>query len=314
MALTLAQSALLAQDRLYKGVIQTLYTESDLLKFLPFDMVDGNALAVNRENSNTGTDADWYDPGDTWAESTKTFSQVTFALKRLGGRVEIDNFAQLTRSAQNDQAAVQIALKMKDIAQKVDQAAITGDSATNAKQPDGLRVLCTTGNANRITMGTNGATLTLDKLDELIDTVKGKPAFLMMSKRSRRKLKALWRGTGSSYETAPEFGRDVMLYNGIPIVINEFILNTLTKGTSSDTSEIYAVNTDDGWGFRAIQGAASAPATAQVGPDTVRLPGPMVKDIGESETKDAKIYRVSWYPAFALFNLRAIACLDGVRD
>ena len=43
-------------------------------------------------------------------------------------------------------------------------------------------------------MGVNGGALTLDKLDELIDPVKGgKPDLLVMSRRSRRTLNKLAR-------------------------------------------------------------------------------------------------------------------------
>ena len=59
----------------------------------------------------------------------------------------------------------------------------------------------------------------MDKLDELIDTVKGgKPHMLLMSRRSRRKLGALSRATGSGLlETdRNEFGQMVQFYDGIP--------------------------------------------------------------------------------------------------
>src|SRR5262245_22964448 len=63
-----------------------------------------------------------------------------------------------------------------------------GDTAVDSKSFDGLRKIIGTG-PRSITMGTNGAALTLDKLDEVIDLVKpGRPEALLMSKRSRRKL------------------------------------------------------------------------------------------------------------------------------
>ena len=71
-----------------------------------------------------------------------------------------------------------------------------GDTLVDVKSFDGIDKLSTSG--QMVSMGTNGATLTLEKLDELIDKIKGgKPDMLLMSKRSRRKLTALSRATGS---------------------------------------------------------------------------------------------------------------------
>jgi len=57
-------------------------------------------------------------------------------------------------------------------------------------------------------MGANGGSLTLDKMDELIDEVQGgKPEMLLMSRRSRRIVNKLARNSGSLLETdRDEFG------------------------------------------------------------------------------------------------------------
>ena len=54
---------------------------------------------------------------------------------------------------------------------------------------------------NHLVMGANGATLTLTKIDQLIDLVRGgKPDLLLMSRRSRRKIAALAPWTRSTME------------------------------------------------------------------------------------------------------------------
>jgi hypothetical protein len=88
MALTLAEASKLSQDMLLKGVIETIIQESPVLQVLPFIEVVGNGLTYNREN--TLPSASFYDVGDTWAESTPTFTQVTATLKILGGDADID--------------------------------------------------------------------------------------------------------------------------------------------------------------------------------------------------------------------------------
>ena len=127
-------------------------------------------------------------------------------------------------------------------------------------------------------MGANGATLSLDKLDQLIDTVKGgKPHLLLMSRRSRRKLGALSRATGGGLlETdRNEFGMMVQFYDGVPIGINDYISEKQTVGTSTDCSTIYAVQLGEG-GLVGL----TAPGGLQV------------ESVGSLETKDATRTRV----------------------
>lgn len=70
--------------------------------------------------------------------------------------------------------------------------------SVNAKQFDGLNKLCA--GARTRNFGVNGATLTLDQMDELIDMIKpGKPDAIFLSKRSRHKLSSLRRASGTSW-------------------------------------------------------------------------------------------------------------------
>lgn len=304
MAITLTESAKLSTNQVYRGVAQTAYTHSDTLKYLPFEMVQGNALQYARENA--ASTANVYDPGDAIAESTMTTTQVTVALKRLIGDAEIDEFAAQTRSNYVDQTAIQIAAKVRAVAGLFDQLFITGDTGANPKQFDGLRVTIT--GSQRIGAGNNapnGAVLTLDDLDRLIDTCSPRPDILIMTHRSRRKILALMRASGAVLESRDEFGAPVLRYAGVPIAINNHIGDALTKGTSTDCSEIYAVNLTPGIGVAGLQGEAGSETLDRPDIGTIRLPGPQVIDLGPSETKDAKRYRVRWYTAIALYSTRA---------
>jgi hypothetical protein len=61
------------------------------------------------------------------------------------------------------------------------------------RRPDQL-IDTGTASAQVIATGATGAALTLAKIDELIDAIKGgKPDMLLMSRRSRRKINALVR-------------------------------------------------------------------------------------------------------------------------
>jgi len=296
MALTLAEAAKLSNDILLTGVIETIIYDSPVLQLMPFIEIVGNGLTYNRENA--AATAAFYDVGDTWAESTPTFTQQTATLKILGGDADIDNFLAATRSNLQDLEAAVTQLKAKAIQQKFDDTFINGDATSNAKAFDGLDKLCASGQT--VSMGTNGGTLTLDKLDELVDKIKaGKPDLLLMSKRSRRKLTALSRATGSGFlETdRNQFGQMVRLYDGIPIGVNDWVSDAQTVGSSNDCSTIYAIQFGEG----ALAGLT--------GPG-----GLQVERVGSLETKDATRTRVKWYVSLALFNTLKLARLIGVRD
>ena len=143
MALTLAESAKLSQNMLLTGVIETVIKESPVLQALPFIEVVGNGLTYNQENALPT--ATFYNVGDTWAESTPTFTQVTANLKILGGDADVDNFIKATRSNLQDLEATVVELKAKATQQKFDATFIDGDTNSDAKAFDGIDKLAATG-------------------------------------------------------------------------------------------------------------------------------------------------------------------------
>ncbi len=306
MALTLAEASKLSNDILLQGVVETIVKDSPILQNLPFIEIIGNGLTYNQEK--TLPTIDFYDVGDTWVESTPTFEQITAVLKIMGGDADVDNFLRATRSNLQDIEVAVLELKTKATRHKFEETFIYGDATTNPKQFDGLRKLIdtTTASDQVIAAGATGATLTLSMLDELIDAVKGgKPDMLLMSRRSRRKINALVRAGGGMMETdRDKWGNFIHLWNGIPIGINDFILDThvLTDGAETATtggtcSTIYTVQMGEG---------AVAGLTA---------PGHLtVEHIGSLETKDASRTRIKWYTSLALFSSIKAAALIGVED
>jgi hypothetical protein len=294
MALTLAEAAKLSNDVLLTGVIETIIKDSPVLQRLPFIEITGNGLTYNREATNPA--ASFFDVGDTWTEATPTFTQQTATLKIMGGDADIDNFLIATRSNLQDLEAAVIQLKAKAVHQLFEQTFLTGDASANPRAFDGLDRLVDA--AQSTSMGANGGALTLDKLDELIDLVKGgKPDMLLMSRRSRRLLNKLARNSGSLLETdRDEFGMMLTFYDGIAIGVSDYISDAQTVGTSSDCSTIYGLQLGEG----ALAGLTS--------------PGGLqVERVGSLETKDATRTRIKWYASLALFNAVKLARLIGVR-
>ena len=229
-------------------------------------------------------------------------------LKIMGGDADVDNFIKSTRSNVQDLEGAVIELKAKALRDKFEETFIYGDASSSPKQFDGLRKLVDTATASDqvIAMGDAGATLTLAKLDELIDAVKGgKPDMLLMSRRSRRKINALVRAVGGMIESdRDQWGNFVQFWDGVPIGVSDWILDTHTVASSLETgttggdcSVIYAVQFGEG----ALCGLTS--------------PGHIVVEpIGSLETKDASRTRVKWYVSLALFSSVKAAALIGVKD
>jgi hypothetical protein len=306
MALTLEEASKLANDMLLQGVVETIVKDSPVLKELPFIEIVGNVLTYNQEK--TLPSIDFYDVDQTWTESTPTFEQKTASLKIMGGDADVDNFLKVTRSNIQDLETAVVELKAKALKDKFEETFIYGDASGGSKEFDGLRKLIdtTTAGDQLIAMGDTGATLTLGKLDELIDTVKGgKPDLLLMSRRSRRKLNALVRAAGGMVESdRDKWGNFVQLWDGIPIGVNDWILDShvLSGGVETDTtggacSTVYA--------FQMGEGALCG----------LTAPGHLtVEPIGSLETKDASRTRIKWYCSLALFSSIKAAALIGVQD
>jgi hypothetical protein len=306
MALTLEEAAKLSNDMLLQGVVETIVKDSPVLQRLPFVEIVGNGLTYNQEKALPSID--FYDVGDTWVESTPTFEQKTANLKIMGGDADVDNFLKSTRSNIQDLEAAVIELKAKALRDKFEEVFVYGDATASPKQFDGLRKLIDTESEGDqlIAMGDTGATLTLGKLDELIDAVKGgKPDMLLMSRRSRRKINALVRAAGGMTETdRDKWGNFIQLWDGVPIGVNDWILDTHTVGDGVETattggtcSTIYAIQLGEG----ALCGLTS-PGHLQAEP------------VGPLENKDASRTRVKWYVSLALFSSIKAAALIGVQD
>ena len=320
MAMTLVQAAKLSNDRLLVGVIETIITESGLLQVLPFIEVVGNGLTYNREL--TLPTARFYDVNEEWVESTPTFEQDTAVLRIMGGDADVDNFLKATRSVINDLEGVTIEMKAKAVKNVFEEKFINGNNTTNPKEFDGIDQLmglttedvAVPGDVNyseqviRAATAAASATLTLTMIDKLMDAVKGgKPDALMMNKRARRKIKDLTRGAGFNLETdRNEFGMYIERINGVPIIIDDWILNgmactpadcgEIAAYTGGDSTVIYAVR----WGEGALAG--------------ITAPGHLtVEPIGSLESHDATRTRVKWYTSLALFSNVSVAALIGVQ-
>ncbi len=303
MALTLTEAAKLSNDVVLQGVVETVVKESRILDVMPFIDMVGNALTYNRENAMAS--AAFYEVGDTWSESTPSFTQVQATLKILGGDADIDQYIATTRSNIQDIEAAVLELKAKAVAHEFEDEFIYGDTAVDAKGFDGLHTLCPAGQQIHQGSGSTPAALSLKKLDEAIDAVRpGKPDFLLMSRRSRRGVSAYARSlTSPVHFEAGDFGRRLMYYDGIPVLESDFMVDTETIAsaafsakTGGASSSIFAVKVGEGL----LAGLTNG--------------GIQVENVGALETKDARRWRCKWYVSLALFSTVALSVLDGISS
>ena len=320
-SVTLTESAKLAQDELVSGVIENIITVNRMFQVLPFDGIDGNALAYNRENAlgpvatigvgdsdgSIGAGASGTNAAERQAaKDAATFTQVTSTLTTIMGDAEVNGLIQATRSSDgNDQTAVQIASKAKSAGRKYQDMLINGDG-TNF-QFSGLISLCAAG--QQAATGTNGGALSFDFMDETMDLVvdkDGQVDYFTMHARTLRSYMALLRGLGgASIGDVVELpsGDEVPAYRGVPIFRNDYIPINQTKGSGSNQTTFFAGTLDDGSRQVGIAGLTAANAA-----------GVMVEDVGVSETKDERIWRVKWYSGLALFSEKGLACADGITN
>lgn len=304
-SVTLAQSAKLAQDELVAGIIENIVTTNYFFDILPFDGIEGNALAYNREATLGDTEALGVD-GTITAKAAATFTQVTDELTTLVGDAEVDALIQATRSGMNDQTGVQIASKAKSVGRLYQNQMINGDG-TGANIDGLLNRLPASQVVTSLTA--NGDALSFAILDELIDLVKDKDGevdYIMMHARTIRSYKALARGAGGAglIETITlPTGRQVIGYNGVRIFRNDWLPIDQTKGTGTALTTVIAGTLDDGSRNHGIAGLTAANAS-----------GINVIDVGESETKNNRIWRIRWFAGLALFSELGIAYADGITN
>lgn len=303
-ALILSEAAKLSQPDLVVGIIENIVTVDRFFGVLPFEPVEGPAAVYNRENV-LGDVQMLGVGGNITAKAATTFTQVTSPLKRIVGDAEVDNFIEATHSDTNDQLAVQVAGKAKAVGRKYSNLLVNGTGAND--EFVGLLGLVSAGQT--LSAGTNGATLTFEMLDELLDAVKskdGKVDFLMMHGRTLRSLKTLLRGQGGAgiVETLKlPSGEEVLEYEGVPVFRNDWMPTNQTQGTSTTSTSIIAGCLDDGSRRVGIAGLHAKKAL-----------GIQVKDIGESETKDESITRVKFYCGLAVYSDLALAVTKGITN
>jgi hypothetical protein len=302
MALTLVEAAKRSQNPIQSAIIEMYARNSDILMTLPFDTIQGNALRYNREETLPGIG--FRGVNEAYTESTGILNPITEPLVIAGGDLDVDMFILKTMGM--DHRSVQEAMKVKALALAWTAQFLKGDSASDPRGFDGLETRIT-GDQLIWNNTDNGAALSLAKLDEMIDAVES-PTHLIMNKTMRRRLTAAARlSTVGGFITwqVDAFGRQIAMYNDLPILIADydndgdqvlpFTETADGAGTAQNTS-IYCVSFNTGM----VTGIQNSDIDA--------------RDLGELEEKPAMRTRVEWYAGIACMHGRAAARLGGITN
>lgn len=303
MALTLVEAAKLHSGEVMRSSIIELYAQSsDVLRVLPFDDIAGNAMRYNREEALPGIG--FRGVNEAYTESTGVINPVVEPLVIAGGDLDVDQF--ILRTMGEDQRAVQESMKVKALALRWTRAFLKGDNTSEPREFDGLQVRLTGTQLISAGSTSGGTALSLAKLDEVIDAVEN-PTHLLMNRSMRRRLTSAARSTtvgGYITYSQDEFGRQVTMYNELPILIID---------QDNTGAEILPFTE------AAAAGAATATSIYVVSFGEGRLQGIQngvmdVRDLGELQDKPAKRTRVEWYAGIAMFGPRSAARLWSIGD
>lgn len=316
MAVTLAQAALLSQNDLQRGVIETFVQLSPVLDRIPLLPIEGNAYAYNVEASLPGVA--FRSVNEAYVESTGTVNQLTESLVILGGNADVDRFIVQTRGNLQDQRAIQTRLKVKAASYKFQDAFFNGDVNVDPKGFDGLKKRLT--GAQVVSAGTNGAGVNsdaatrstfFDNLDALVGAVPGitpENGAIYANGKILSKIRSALRNTNQSAETvADSVGKRNLTWNGIPILDpgvglagTDVLPFTETQGSSSVASSIYAVKFGEDETDGGVTGLDNG--------------GVQVDDLGLLQSQPVYRTLIEFYCGLAVFAGKGAARLTGVLN
>ena len=302
-SMTLVEAAKLESGNIFRqGVIEMYAGSSSILANLPFQDIAGNALTYNREGSLPGIG--FRGVNESYTASNGVINPLTESLVIAGGEIDVDKFIVTTQGM--SVRSTHESMKIRALALAWTRKFIKGSVLSDPREFDGLQTRVSGDQKIAAGATANGTPLSLLKLDEAIDQTVN-PTALIMNKAMRRRLSVAARSTsvgGYVTYTMDAFGRQVMMYNDLPILEVDLdneqnaILGfdeAATSGTSTATS-IYVVSMGDG----ALSGLQNGGINAQ--------------DLGELQSSPLYRTRIEWYNGLAVFHGRSVTRLWSISD
>jgi hypothetical protein len=302
MSLTLIESAKTLPAGIQRATIEIYAKEAPILGVLPFTVEPSGTYRYTEEATLPGIG--FRGVNEAFSESTGVLNPKIESAVIAGGDADVDKFILATNPGRR---AVETAMKIKAMSLAWGAKFFKGSSLTEPREFDGLQTRL--GGNQLIAAGSasGGDALSLYKLDQAIAQTYN-PGYLAMDKAMRLRLTQAARNTsvgGNIGFTVDQFGRQVTVYNGLPI------LEVGQDNTGTDVLGFTEAN----------PGGGSAVGTSiyvlGLGLDSLfgfQVALPSATDLGEQDAKPVFRTRVEWHASIALTHPRAATRLYGIKD
>lgn len=292
-----------------RGAVVQMFGESNnVMRYLPFTDINGNALNYAQEGSLPAVA--FRGVNESFTASTGVINPIVEPLRIAGGEVDVDTFIIDTMG--EEARSTHEAMKIKAITQDFQRVFFKGNNATTPAEPDGLQNRLT---GDQVISNSSGsplaaAALSLAKLDEAIDAVSN-PTHIFVSKAIKRRLTAAMRSTsigGNIQMGTDQFGAPVMTYAGLPVIA---IADASDKDTVLTFTETASVGSPASTACTSIYVVSLMPGMLT----GIQAAGGMqVTDLKQIDSAPVYRTRVQWYASLCLLHGRAAARLCDIID
>ena len=301
MAVTFAQAAALEASPVRRGALETAMAVSLVWDRLPFENIEGNSYAYDKDKVLPGTA--FRTVNEAYVESTGVINQDTERLVILGGDADVDQFIEKTmQSSRGVLMADQVRMKLESAQATYVNAMFNGDVNVDPKGFDGLKkrligsqVIDSSAPAN-----TEGF---LDELDALFGQVAGgAPDVVYGPSNVIARLKSLGRKVGGAdYVNSEITGKREFTWNGVPFVDpgKHWSGSKILPYASADGGDLYAVKFASGFSDEGVMGITNGGLQAYY--------------LGELQEKPAVRTRIDFYTGFVVQGGNAAARLRAVK-
>jgi hypothetical protein len=324
---SLSEAQKLVQSKLLAGVVQEVYEEGQLLHELPVFAIDSKSILYNRES--TLPSAAFYDIHEQipWQADVDYTTQKEAVLKRVARQDVLDKFMMDTYRDPNDYRTIVLSELRKGCMRTIEDKIIYGDVDNDAAEFDGLGHLFDTdaaggeafGSSQWYDMGGSAAPVSVMVMRQLIDMVRPKPDILLMSRTLRNVISAaaFEKGIASTIPVGSitygkdDFGKRIDYFDGIRILISDYMLNETDNTTDKDAGNdsgicsCYAIR----FGQIIDGGLCLCTGGNTGGPEFF-----MMKELEALEDYDASGIRLTAYCCLALGSSKALAGINSIDE
>lgn len=301
MAVTLAQAAALEKDPVRRGALESAVKVSQVWDRLPFEGIEGNAYAYDKDKVLPGTA--FRTVNEAYIESTGVVNQDTERLSILGGDADVDRFIERTFSESTGVLmAAQVEMKLESAQATFVDTMFNGDIDVNPKGFDGLRKRLV---GEQVLEAQNALDneLFLDDLDLLFAQVQGGlPDVVYTPQSVLPRLKSLGRKVGGAdYINSEITGKREWTWNGVAFIDpgEHWSGRRILAEDPSAGSDMYAVKFANNFNEHGVMGITNGGLQAYF--------------LGELQEKPAYRTRIDFYAGLVTQGGKAAARLRGVK-